>query len=225
MPECCGRWFDGNSIRNHLDNSYAHSNEIECRWCYARWPTHAGKLRLQHEQREHWLSCDQCTYIFENETALEEHKEEKHPPNYCYGCKRQFMNLNNLNQVGSASFSCLLEPLINSMLISVCKASQVVHSHRQECQMPLVLQHDHQPHWRLSSSGVGLMHFGHRSPENRPLLQRSRPKSRVHQQANRLVQRYFDHQARHERCMGRELVPLLSVSKRICQTQFPKPTP
>ncbi|KAL8635916.1 MAG: hypothetical protein Q9228_006635 [Teloschistes exilis] len=54
MPECCGRFFNSNGMRNHLDNSYAHRNEIE------------------------------------------DHKEEQHPPNYCYGCKRQFSNLNNL---------------------------------------------------------------------------------------------------------------------------------
>ncbi|KAL8949097.1 MAG: hypothetical protein Q9222_004768 [Ikaeria aurantiellina] len=98
MPQCCGRFFTYNGIRNHLDNSSYHSNEIECRWCFARWPTHDGKLRLQHEQQEHWYACDSCSYIFSTEAARDEHQDEAHPPNYCYGCKRQFMNLNNLNQ-------------------------------------------------------------------------------------------------------------------------------
>ncbi|KAL9046034.1 MAG: hypothetical protein Q9206_007177, partial [Seirophora lacunosa] len=97
MPECCGRSFTQNGIRNHLDNSAYHENEIECRWCFARWPTHAGKARLAHEQSEHWLSCDSCAYIFSSQAALDEHKDEEHPPNYCYGCKRRFPNLNNLN--------------------------------------------------------------------------------------------------------------------------------
>ena len=99
MPQCCGRSFTYNGMRNHLDNSANHYNEIECRWCYARWPTHAGKLRLKHEQAEHWYSCDNCNSIFETEDALKEHVADEHPPNYCYGCKRQFQSLNNLNQV------------------------------------------------------------------------------------------------------------------------------
>ncbi|KAI4193889.1 MAG: hypothetical protein LQ346_003805 [Caloplaca aetnensis] len=98
MPSCCGRTFTYNGIRNHLDNSDYHTNEIECRWCFARWPTHDGKLRLGHEQREHWLSCDDCSYIFESQEALQEHRDAEHPPNYCYGCKRRFQNPNNLNQ-------------------------------------------------------------------------------------------------------------------------------
>ncbi|KAG7009721.1 hypothetical protein G7Y79_00002g008360 [Physcia stellaris] len=98
MPSCCGRTFTGNGMRNHLDNASQHTNEIECRWCWARWPSHDGRRRLQHEQREHWLSCGSCTCIFENESALQVHKEEEHPPNYCYECQRSFMNLNNLNQ-------------------------------------------------------------------------------------------------------------------------------
>ncbi|CAL8575793.1 hypothetical protein XPA_001697 [Xanthoria parietina] len=97
MPECCGRTFTYNGIRNHLDNSAYHSNEIECRWCFARWPTHDGKLRLKHEQREHWAACDTCNCIFSSEAQLSDHKDEEHPPNYCYGCKRKFQNLNNLN--------------------------------------------------------------------------------------------------------------------------------
>ncbi|KAL9040147.1 MAG: hypothetical protein Q9180_002095 [Flavoplaca navasiana] len=97
MPHCCGRSFTYNGIRNHLDYSAYHSNEIECRWCFARWPTHDGKLRLKHEKQEHWLSCDSCNCIFEDEESLQEHKNEEHPPNYCYGCKRSFQNLNNLN--------------------------------------------------------------------------------------------------------------------------------
>ena len=101
MPTCCGRSFTSNGIRNHLDNSSDHYNEIECRWCYARWPTHDGKLRLAHEKRNHWVACDDCDYIFENDNTLQEHREEEHPPNYCYGCQRRFMNLNNLNQVWS----------------------------------------------------------------------------------------------------------------------------
>ncbi|KAL8975989.1 MAG: hypothetical protein Q9205_007920, partial [Flavoplaca limonia] len=92
-----GRSFTSNGIRNHLDNSAYHSNEIECRWCFARWPTHDGKLRLKHEKQEHWLSCDSCNCIFEDEESLQEHKNEEHPPNYCYGCKRRFQSLNNLN--------------------------------------------------------------------------------------------------------------------------------
>ncbi|KAL8960864.1 MAG: hypothetical protein Q9183_005394 [Haloplaca sp. 2 TL-2023] len=98
MPECCGRFFTPNGIRNHLDKSSYHGNEIECRWCYARWPTHDGRLRLKHEQQNHWLSCDECSCIFETDSELQDHKETAHPPNYCYGCKRSFMNLNNLNQ-------------------------------------------------------------------------------------------------------------------------------
>ncbi|KAL8662160.1 MAG: hypothetical protein Q9168_008300 [Polycauliona sp. 1 TL-2023] len=97
MPQCYGRSFTYNGIRNHLDNSDYHANEIECGWCFARWPTHAGKLHLKHEQENHWLSCDSCTYIFRTEELLQEHKDDEHPPNYCYGCKRQFQNLNNLN--------------------------------------------------------------------------------------------------------------------------------
>ncbi|KAL8748974.1 MAG: hypothetical protein Q9184_006997 [Pyrenodesmia sp. 2 TL-2023] len=98
MPQCCGRTFTNNGIRNHLDNSAYHENEIECRWCFARWPTHDGKRRLAHEQSEHWLSCDGCSYIFSTEEALQEHKDAEHPSNYCYGCKRRFQSLNNLNQ-------------------------------------------------------------------------------------------------------------------------------
>ncbi|KAK0516594.1 hypothetical protein JMJ35_001197 [Cladonia borealis] len=98
MPQCCGRSFTYNGMRNHLDNSRDHYNEIECRWCFARWPTHAGKLRLKHEQAEHWYECDHCNSIFETESGLEDHIADEHPPNYCYGCKRQFQNLNNLNQ-------------------------------------------------------------------------------------------------------------------------------
>ena len=99
MPYCCGRSFDYNGIRNHLDNSYTHANKIECRWCYARWPSHASKLRLKHEQDKHWYHCDDCTYIFSSQEGLQEHIDQEHPPNYCYGCKRSFQNLNNLNQV------------------------------------------------------------------------------------------------------------------------------
>ncbi|KAL8628377.1 hypothetical protein Q9189_005921 [Teloschistes chrysophthalmus] len=98
MPVCCGRSFTSNGIRNHLDNSYTHNNEIECRWCYARWPTRDGRLRLKHEQQNHWKECDECNCIFETDSGLQDHKEDAHPPNYCYGCKRQFSNLNNLNQ-------------------------------------------------------------------------------------------------------------------------------
>ncbi|KAI4269646.1 MAG: hypothetical protein L6R35_006675 [Caloplaca aegaea] len=97
MPECCGRNFTANGIRNHLDNSAYHANEIECHWCYARWPTHGRKARLAHEQSLHWLACDSCSYIFRTEEELQAHKDEEHPPNYCYGCKRRFQNLNNLN--------------------------------------------------------------------------------------------------------------------------------
>ena len=100
---CCDRFFkDFNGFRNHLDNFYANENEIECRWCYARWPTHDGKLRETHEQEEHWLQCSEpgCTYIFENQKALDDHVEEEHPPNFCNGCSRQFQNPNSLNQVG-----------------------------------------------------------------------------------------------------------------------------
>ncbi len=99
MPECCGRNFNANGMRNHLDHSAQHDDEIECGWCYARWPTHARKLRLQHEQSEHWYSCQDCEGIFETKKELEEHEDEAHPPNYCYGCQRQFQNPNNLNQV------------------------------------------------------------------------------------------------------------------------------
>ncbi|KAI4245570.1 MAG: hypothetical protein L6R40_002371 [Gallowayella cf. fulva] len=98
MPQCCGRSFTSNGIRNHLDNSAYHANEIECRWCYARWPTHDGKLRLRHEQREHWLACEVCQCIFSNEDGLQQHKDDEHPANYCYGCQRQFQSLNNLKQ-------------------------------------------------------------------------------------------------------------------------------
>ena len=100
MPTCCGRTFNHNGMRNHLDNSSYHANEIECRWCFARWPTHAGKLRLQHEQREHWYSCSDCSSIFATTEELEEHKDDEHDPTYCYGCQRKFMSLHNLNQVG-----------------------------------------------------------------------------------------------------------------------------
>ena len=81
MPQCCGRSFTYNGIRNHLDNSANHYNEIECRWCFARWPTHAGKLRLRHEQAEHWYSCGDCNAIFETEDAPQEHVADEHPPN------------------------------------------------------------------------------------------------------------------------------------------------
>lgn len=98
MPDCCGRSFTSNGMRNHLDNSYNHSNEIGCRWCFARWPIHDGNLRLRHEQQNHWLSCGDCSSIFAFEEDLEEHRDEEHPSNYCYGCERQFSNLHSLNQ-------------------------------------------------------------------------------------------------------------------------------
>ena len=102
MPTCCGRQFSTNGMRNHLDNSSSHANELECGWCYARWPSgHAGskKRRLEHEQREHWLSCKDCSCIFMNDDKLSEHRESAHPPNYCEQCKRRFQSLNHLNQV------------------------------------------------------------------------------------------------------------------------------
>ena len=99
MYECCGRSFDAKGFRQHLDNSYAPANEIVCRWCFARWPAHEGSLRLKHEQRCHWYRCGDCTLIFRSEAGLQEHIDDKHPPNYCYGCQRSFQNLSNLNQV------------------------------------------------------------------------------------------------------------------------------
>ena len=99
--DCCGRRFNTfNSIRDHLDNSSAHSNEIECRWCILRWPSHAEKFRKEHEQQEYWPTCEEggCTYIFENQKALDDHIEE-HPANYCDGCQNQFQSANNLDQV------------------------------------------------------------------------------------------------------------------------------
>lgn len=102
MYECCGRTFEAKGIRQHLDNSYAHSNEIECRWCYARWPSHDGKLRLQHEKKHHWYRCEDCEWKFSTKARLQEHIDEEHPPNYCYGCQRSFQSPNNLNQVNLA---------------------------------------------------------------------------------------------------------------------------
>ena len=99
MYECCGRSFEAKGLQQHLDNSHAHSNEIQCHWCFARWPTHDGKLRLKHEEKRHWLKCEYCTWIFKTKDGLEEHVDEEHPPNYCYGCKRSFQSPNNLNQV------------------------------------------------------------------------------------------------------------------------------
>ena len=99
MHTCCGRTFEAKALRQHLDYSYAHANEIECRWCFARWPTHDGKLRLAHEEEKHWHKCGDCTWSFSTEEGLQEHINEEHPPNYCYGCQRSFQNLNNLNQV------------------------------------------------------------------------------------------------------------------------------
>ncbi|CAD6578905.1 MAG: hypothetical protein ASARMPRED_008887 [Alectoria sarmentosa] len=98
MYECCGRSFEAKGLRQHLDNSYAHSNEIECHWCFARWPTHDGKLRLKHEQKFHWLKCKDCNWKFSTEDGLQEHIDEEHSPNYCYGCQRSFQSPNNLNQ-------------------------------------------------------------------------------------------------------------------------------
>lgn len=106
MYACCGRTFDTyNGIRNHLDNSYAHSNEIECHWCTLRWPTHDGKARRKHEMDKHWCYCQEegCDWRFESEDGLNEHMEDEHPPNYCYGCMRRFQNLNSLNQVRIAA--------------------------------------------------------------------------------------------------------------------------
>lgn len=100
---CCGRHFKNyNGIRNHLDNSAFHVDEIECRWCTERWPIHAGRVRLEHEKAVHWLECDadeDCPYIFANQEALDDHVDEAHPPHYCYGCQRRFMDANSLNQV------------------------------------------------------------------------------------------------------------------------------
>ena len=67
-------------------------------------PSHAGKLRLKHEQGEHWVECSKCTYIFKDEESLADHEDEAHPQNYCEECQRQFQNLNNLNQHLKSSF-------------------------------------------------------------------------------------------------------------------------
>lgn len=99
MYECCGRSFDVNGLRQHFNNSSTHSNEIECHWCFARWPTHEGKLRLKHEQDRHWYRCKECTCIFCYEDELQKHVDEEHPPNCCFGCQRSFHNPENLNQV------------------------------------------------------------------------------------------------------------------------------
>lgn len=99
MPTCCGRTFTHNGMRNHLDNSGYHADEIECGWCFARWPAYDDEARLEHEQEEHWLPCQQCDFIFKNDDALNQHVKDAHPPPYCYVCQREFNNENNLNMV------------------------------------------------------------------------------------------------------------------------------
>lgn len=99
MPVCCGRTFDANGIRNHLDNAAHHANEIECRWCYRRWRTHDDRARRQHEEDEHWLQCQQCDVICPNQEEMDDHVEENHPANYCYGCQRRFQGVSQLRAV------------------------------------------------------------------------------------------------------------------------------
>ena len=165
MYECCGRSFEAKGLRQHLDNSYAHSNEIECHWCFARWPTHDGELRLKHERNNHWYKCKECTLIFSTEGGLQEHVDEEHPPNYCYGCQRSFQSPQNLNQV--------VLHYTNSTLVILTRLStapQVINPCRKECQMSLVHKQVHQPDRRLSAPRVGELYIRYQPPENQPVL-------------------------------------------------------
>lgn len=132
MYQCCGRSFEAKGMRKHLDNSYAHSNEIECHWCFARWPTHASKLRLKHEMDNHWHHCKDCTWRFKTEELLQVHIDDEHPPNYCYGCQRAFQTPNNLNQVA------LVLHLKSSQLTQVLSAPQIIGTRRKKRQVSLV---------------------------------------------------------------------------------------
>lgn len=166
MYECCGRSFEAKSLRQHLDNSYAHANEIECRWCFARWPTHDGKLRLKHEQKKHWYQCEDCTCIFSTRNGLQEHIDEEHPPNYCYGCQRSFQSPNNLNQVFLPVHRKFLH------LTRLPPAPQVIGTCRKECQMSLVYKQVHQSDRRLSAPRVRELHIRHHTREDQPILPR-----------------------------------------------------
>ena len=166
MHECCGRSFETKALRQHLDNSYAHSNEIECRWCFARWPTHDGRLRLKHEKRHHWYRCEDCTWMFDSKDGLQEHIDEEHPPNYCYGCQRSFKSLNNLKMV---SLAPLCNPHEND---KTTIAPQIISPCRKECQVSLVLEQIHQPDRRLSALGIRQLYIRYQPPKDQPVLPR-----------------------------------------------------
>ena len=181
MYTCCGRSFEAQGLRQHLDNSFAHSNEIECRWCFARWPTHSGKLRLKHEQEKHWYRCKDCTWMFQSENGLQEHIDKEHPPNFCYGCQRSFQSLNHLNQV------CLTLQRLTPYLISLLPAPQVIRTCRKERQMSLVHHQIHQSDRRLSASGVRKVYIWHQPRKDQPILPGGRPRSHLYEQTNRMA--------------------------------------
>lgn len=204
MYECCGRTFEARALRQHLDNSYAHANEIGCRWCFARWPTHHGKLRLAHEQKKHWYRCDDCTWSFSTKEGLQEHIDEEHPPNYCYGCQRSFKNPNNLDQVTLA-----LRPT-HIVLKRLPLAPQIIHPRRQKRQMSLVPQQIHKPNRRLPAPRIRQLHIRHQPHQNQPILPRSRPEPHLYQQAHRMVRRKSRKRShRRPGIVGRFMLPVL----------------
>ena len=123
MPYCCGRYFNANGYNNHIACSAAHADDHECNYCYEsfRWEENRDK----HEKQKHWHHCQSCNWKFKFPRDLNSHVLQQHPKecdicdkkfgqqsaldqhmntavghqNYCYQCKRAFINPNALKMV------------------------------------------------------------------------------------------------------------------------------